>query len=491
MKDGIVAYDMMREFGLGITNADLLKIPVGLEPRFPDADSDSDGLPDKLEEGLQTDPFDKDTDNDGVSDADEVLTRNTSPTGPGKLFYISTLRERLKGRILLQVESRGEAWYVHPQDKKRYYMKDGDAAYQIMRFLSLGINNSDLQKIPVATIEEIPTTTQPNTNSPLPQNLTVQQIVQFVSPALVHIESTMGTGSGMIIEKDGIVLTNAHVVQGVNSVIVRLNDKSVHGADVIGRDETIDLAILRIETVGSYPVILFGESTANDLLVGEEILAFGFPLGLSEDVSVTRGILSARQVLDGRTWLQTDATIHPGNSGGPLVDSNGYVIGINTAGVARDGVGGTGISFAIPITEAKKLIPDLKKGRNVVDPLNLPKVNVQDDLPPTVRYLAFRNEGVVSISINSDDPIIATIYTRALNHSTDVRVHEFNSYSTKHEANHYVSSWSEDIMFEFEIYAYDQNSNLSSSGRLDVRLGDMVVCLDKNTCYAPTGPNYQ
>jgi hypothetical protein len=146
LKDGPTAYNLMREAGLGITNADLAKIPVGFEDRFNDTDSDGDGLPDKLEMGLGTDPNKADTDGDGVTDKAEILA-GTNPLGAGILVRDSSLVNRLLGRIVLQVESRGEAWYIDPSDGKRYYLRDGEAAYQIMRFRSLGITNSDLSKI--------------------------------------------------------------------------------------------------------------------------------------------------------------------------------------------------------------------------------------------------------------------------------------------------------------------------------------------------------
>lgn len=149
LADGASAYGALRQFGLGITNKDLSKIPVGVETRFLDTDSDGDGLPDKLEEGLGTDPLKIDTDGDGVSDYDEVMKYHTNPLGAGPLTYDGKLQNRLKGRIVLQVQGRGEAWYIHPVDGRRYYMKDGDAAYQIMRFLSLGITNQDLSKIDI------------------------------------------------------------------------------------------------------------------------------------------------------------------------------------------------------------------------------------------------------------------------------------------------------------------------------------------------------
>lgn len=171
LRNGGVAYKVMRFLSLGITNVDLAKIPVGVDERsfisdidgdgkFPlseenlglDIDRDSDGLPDKMEEGLKTDPLDSDSDGDGVSDGDEVLIKNSNPLGEGNISYDQKIIKRLKGKIVLQVESRGEAWYIHPVDGKRYYMKDGNAAYQIMRFLSLGITNNNINQLPIGTL---------------------------------------------------------------------------------------------------------------------------------------------------------------------------------------------------------------------------------------------------------------------------------------------------------------------------------------------------
>ncbi len=148
MRDGNAAYAALRRFGLGITNADLEKIPVGIEDRFEELDTDADGLSDKLEEALGSSPTNPDSDADGFADGAEVAS-DFSPTGPDAIRTDALLRERLAGKILLQVESRGEAWYINPADHRRYYMTDGSAAYQIMRFLSLGITNTDLRRIPV------------------------------------------------------------------------------------------------------------------------------------------------------------------------------------------------------------------------------------------------------------------------------------------------------------------------------------------------------
>lgn len=152
LADGPTAYQALRQFGLGIKTVDLKQIPVGQDSRFQMTDTDSDGLPDKLEESLKTDPNKADTDGDGFSDSTEVLG-GFNPLGSGSLTKNTLLINRLRGRILLQVESKGEAWYINPVDGKRYYLADGEAAYQVMRYLSLGITNSDLHKIGVGEIE--------------------------------------------------------------------------------------------------------------------------------------------------------------------------------------------------------------------------------------------------------------------------------------------------------------------------------------------------
>ena len=146
LKDGQRAYQALRTFGLGITNEDLQGILVGIDEKTIIKDSDNDGLDDELEEALGTDPHNKDSDGDGYEDAVEVES-GYSPliSGTDKMSFDDTLTSRLEGRILLQVQDHGEAWYIH--NNKRYYLKDGNAAYQIMRSLSLGITDADLDRV--------------------------------------------------------------------------------------------------------------------------------------------------------------------------------------------------------------------------------------------------------------------------------------------------------------------------------------------------------
>ncbi|PWB38845.1 MAG: hypothetical protein C3F02_02035 [Parcubacteria group bacterium] len=149
IKDGDTAYDILRQFGLGITNKNLEKIPIGLAKNvgFYDADDDQDGIPSKTEVAIGTDPNKADSDNDGFDDKTEIM-KGYNPLGDGKLNYDNRLVNKLRGKILLQVESRGQAWYLNPADGKRYFMKDGNVAYDIMRFLGLGATTADISSIP-------------------------------------------------------------------------------------------------------------------------------------------------------------------------------------------------------------------------------------------------------------------------------------------------------------------------------------------------------
>lgn len=144
LKDGPTAYEALRKLGLGITNKDLALIPVGLAGIDTGQDSDNDGLSDNLEKALGTDPNNKDSDHDAYPDGTEVKG-DYNPLGAGKMKFDTKTSQRLEGQILLQVEGKGEAWYV--KGGKRYYMANGQDAYQIMRQLSIGITNADLGKI--------------------------------------------------------------------------------------------------------------------------------------------------------------------------------------------------------------------------------------------------------------------------------------------------------------------------------------------------------
>jgi serine protease Do len=170
-------------------------------------------------------------------------------------------------------------------------------------------------------------------------------------------------GSGFIIDKDGYIITNNHVVQGADEIKVKLADGREFKARVIGRDAKTDLALIKISSFfKDLPTLPLGDS--DKMRVGDWVLAIGNPFGLEE--TVTQGIISAtgRAIGSGPydNFLQTDAPINPGNSGGPLINLKGQVIGINTAIIAS----GQGIGFAIPSNMAKNIIAQLKEKGKVV-----------------------------------------------------------------------------------------------------------------------------
>jgi serine protease Do len=169
-------------------------------------------------------------------------------------------------------------------------------------------------------------------------------------------------GSGFIIDKDGSILTNNHVVDNASKIVVKLADEREFEAKVIGKDAKTDVAVIKINTKESLPVAPLGDSDRLD--VGEWVMAIGNPFGL--DNTVTSGIVSAKGRHIGGAYdnfIQTDASINPGNSGGPLINLRGEVVGINSAIYSRSG-GNIGIGFAIPINLVKELLPQLKgKGK--------------------------------------------------------------------------------------------------------------------------------
>ncbi|MEY3951538.1 MAG: putative periplasmic serine endoprotease DegP-like precursor [Pseudomonadota bacterium] len=171
-----------------------------------------------------------------------------------------------------------------------------------------------------------------------------------------------GVGSGFIISADGYLLSNHHVVDGADEVIVTLTDKREFKAKIVGSDARTDVALLKIEAQG-LPTLKIGNP--DQLRVGEWVLAIGSPFGL--DNTVTAGIVSAksRDTGDYLPFIQTDVAVNPGNSGGPLLNMAGEVVGINSQIYSRTG-GFMGISFAIPIDEAQRVSDQLRKSGRVV-----------------------------------------------------------------------------------------------------------------------------
>jgi serine protease Do len=166
-------------------------------------------------------------------------------------------------------------------------------------------------------------------------------------------------GSGVVVSADGYIVTNFHVVREADQIVVHLADQSEHRAKLVGSDPKIDIALLKIEASG-LPALPLGNS--DRLQVGEPVMAIGNPFGL--DQTVTTGIVSAKERFIGSgpydDFIQTDASVNPGNSGGALIDTRGALVGINTAIFSQTG-GSIGIGFAIPVNLVKDVLVQLKE----------------------------------------------------------------------------------------------------------------------------------
>ncbi|MBS4007689.1 MAG: trypsin-like peptidase domain-containing protein [Clostridium sp.] len=225
--------------------------------------------------------------------------------------------------------------------------------------------------LPPAARQEVPFEAR---DLPEHQNTAIVRATERVLPTVVGITNKAlvqdifdgrsilrerATGTGVIIDADGHIVTNNHVIEGASELRVTLGDGVEYPARLIGSDAATDLAVIKIEK-NNLPVAHFGDS--NDLAVGEGAIAIGNPLGLTFSQTVTVGVISAKQRTvtineHNFTFIQTDAAINNGNSGGPLVNLKGEVIGINTAKIKIPGVEGMG--FAIPANTVKNITRDL------------------------------------------------------------------------------------------------------------------------------------
>lgn len=224
--------------------------------------------------------------------------------------------------------------------------------------------------------------------------LSNKKVIARVKPAVVYMETDTGSGSGIIIDANGYILTNAHVVADTNSATIKLADGRSLFGNVVGRDENIDVALVKIDASG-LPIAALGDS--NSVEQGDRVFAMGYPLGIEGDVDFKDGTLSRRQDIKGIAYLEISAQILPGNSGGPLVNQAGEVIGINTFVLGARKLGGTlvgeTLKFALPINVAKNLMPQLKSGRNIItpkavalptNPIPTPQQPASPSLPPLI-----------------------------------------------------------------------------------------------------------
>ena len=207
----------------------------------------------------------------------------------------------------------------------------------------------------ISTTQTVVTRSNPFPNFQFPPGSPFEDMFkEFGTP---QERQTSALGSGFIIDEKGIVVTNNHVIEGAEDIVVQVNGEKKFKAKVIGADPLSDIAVLQIETKEKFTPVKFGDS--DKARIGDWVIAIGNPFGLGG--TVTSGIISARNRSIGLTryedYIQTDASINSGNSGGPLFDMNGDVIGINTAILGRSG--NVGIGFSIPSNSAKQVINQL------------------------------------------------------------------------------------------------------------------------------------
>jgi serine protease Do len=217
----------------------------------------------------------------------------------------------------------------------------------------------------------------------------VMAVAQSVGPAVVSVRTNQGLGSGVIYDSSGLILTNAHVVDGAQSITIGMVDGRHFTGKVVGSDNGFDVAVIDIDG-SSLPTAPLGNASA--LQVGQDVVAIGNPFGF--DHTLTTGVISAlnRPVSEGQgsynqPMVQTDAAINPGNSGGPLLDLNGQVIGITTLVAAPQGFPAQGLGFAVPVDTAKRVADQLVQSGKVTSSgmpflgVSLNDINRPDTVP--------------------------------------------------------------------------------------------------------------
>lgn len=249
----------------------------------------------------------------------------------------------------------------------------------------------------IFTSKDIPTPQQPLMNDPFFQRFFGDQ-----GRTQQQTQRKTGLGSGVLVSSEGYILTNNHVIEAADAIEVALNDGKKFSAHIVGRDPESDLAVLRIDSPVKLPSIVFGP--AGGTRVGDVVLAIGNPFGVGQ--TVTMGIVSAM----GRTelgintfedFIQTDAAINPGNSGGALVDTQGRLIGINTAIYSRSG-GSLGIGFAIPASAAKGVMEQIIKNGRVIR--GWIGVQVQEITPDLIKAFNLPEKGALIAGISRNSP---------------------------------------------------------------------------------------
>ncbi len=276
------------------------------------------------------------------------------------------------------------------------------------------------------------------------------KIIAKVKPAIVYIDVEDGDASGMILQSAATysyILTNAHVVVGVSSATITLQSGKSISATVVGRDENTDLAILKI-SAGNLPTVVLGNS--DTLAQGDKVFALGYPFGIGGDAVFTDGIVSKTKASTsaGQTYIQNTAEIHPGNSGGALIDQYGQVVGVTSASYSDQKVQGVTlgetIKLAIPINTAKALIPQLESGLSVVVPVATPaptQAAAPSTPAPTEAQCqqagqdAYDQHMASVVGISTDDPTVQSLLADIQSNEDRIKSQHDSSVAQIHASN--------------------------------------------------------
>ena len=328
------------------------------------------------------------------------------------------------------------------------------------------------------------------TTQKVKRNLQMQQFLEeFFGrkfPQDNQSRKAMGLGSGVVLSEDGYIVTNNHVIDQADEIIVTLTDsKKEYKAEIIGSDPKTDLAVIKIDIKNKLSPILMGDSS--NLEVGDIVFAIGNPFGVGQ--SVTQGIISAQHksgigINEYENFIQTDASINPGNSGGALIDSRGALIGINSAILSRSG-GNNGIGFAIEINMVKNVVQKLiNKGK-----ISRGYMGVQiSDLHGNLDKLYKNSQGALLIDVNDNTPAQTAGLKRG-----DL-ILKINDYLIKNASDlkNYIGMLEPevDIKIEYErnkkIYTTKlklENQETSDDDKEELLSGLSLVPLNDNTRY--------
>ena len=310
---------------------------------------------------------------------------------------------------------------------------------------------------PRPTYTPRPTATPTRAPRPTPTP-TVADLVARLKPSIARIVTARGNGSGFVYDARGLVATNAHVVDCCRDVAVILNGRRYEGT-VLGRNDAADLAVVQVNAGSNFPSMSFGQ--ASRVAVGDDVIALGFPLDLGDSISVTRGIVSSHRSYDGYKFIQTDAAINFGNSGGPLINQRGEVVGMNSF-IIR---GADGVGFALSVAEIEHRLSGLS-GYAAASPTTTPRSRPT----PTPRPYFASATAITNNSVADRQPAWSRDGRRIAFAST--RDGDFDIYAmnpdgsdvtqiTRWSAHDYAPTWSKDdrwIAFDSSSAIYAMKS---------------------------------